>query len=173
MAALFLHFTHKCSQGRVSNQILHLSNQIFEQSDITFTVISPCLPLVFTAENYQYMAKINTKINIHHPPCFWRVCSKIKSHENQWRTFCCCYQHSLKSRIQQGEGKQFRLERKKVQVHTEPCWETWDDTSRVKLTGIRCHSKFSFYDATISFLVETEQSNSYDLKKKSTQLKLN
>lgn len=109
------------------------SDITFEQSDITFTVISPCLPLVFTAENYQYMAKIN----ILHPPCFWRVCSKIKSHENRQRTFFCCYQHSLKSRIQQGEGKQFRLERKKVQVHTEPCWETWDDTSRVKLTGIR------------------------------------
>lgn len=53
-----------------------------------------------------------------------------------------------------------------MQVHTEPCWETRDDTSRVKLTGIRCHSKFSFYDATISFLVETEQSDSYVLKKK-------
>lgn len=53
-----------------------------------------------------------------------------------------------------------------MQVYTEPCWETLDDTSLVKLTCIRCHSKFSFYDATISFLVETEQSNSYVLKKK-------
>lgn len=53
----------------------------------------------------------------------------------------------------------------------ESCWETRDDTSLVKLTHIRCHSKFSFYDATISFLVETEQSNSYVLKKTATQLK--
>lgn len=71
-----------------------------------------------------------------------------------------------KARYNREEGKQFGLGRKRVQEHTEPCWETWDDTSRVKLTGICCHSKFSFYDATISFLVETEQSNSYVLKKK-------
>lgn len=51
-------------------------------------------------------------------------------------------------------------------MYIESCWETLDDTSLVKLTRIRCHSKFSFYDATISFLVETEQSNSYVLKKK-------
>lgn len=65
-----------------------------------------------------------------------------------------------------GEGKQFKQERNRVQVYIESCWETLDDTSLVKLTRIRCHSKFSFYDATISFLVETEQSNSYVLKKK-------
>lgn len=83
-------------------------------------------------------------------------------------------QNSVNSRIHQGEGKQLKQNWSRAQVYVESCWETWDDTSLVKLTRIRCHSKFSFYDATISFLVETEQSNSYVPKKKksSTQLKV-
>lgn len=75
-------------------------------------------------------------------------------------------QNSVNSRIHQGEGKQLKQNWSRAQVYVESCWETWDDTSLVKLTRIRCHSKFSFYDATISFLVETEQSNSYVPKKK-------